>query len=177
MPPSCRVNYSPRSARRALAVIHYVAKSGGKGPHRMKSFGTVLLALISLYYGIRAQDLSLRVWEMERKGDAVGARDLLQREAQSSSATVAVLRAYAEFLDRHHDPATRESYEKLLSAATRGDRAPVARRLAVLDMLAGDSEAARKLLEEYRAEGGKDALLPESASAKASVPNQTIPIP
>ena len=143
----------------------------------MKSFGTVLLALIGLNFGLQAQDPGHQAWEMERKGDAAGARELLRRDAQSGSATVAVLRAYAEFLDRHHDPLTREAYEKLLRATTRENRAPVARRLMVLDLLAGDSEAARRHLDEYRAAGGKDLSLAPSAHAKDSAQRVQIPGP
>lgn len=142
----------------------------------MKSFGIVLLGLISLNLGVRAQDLSVRAWQMERNGDAAGAGELLQKAAQSSGATVSVIRAYAEFLDRHHDPAARESYEKLLNATTLENRAPVLRRLAILDLVAGDAEAARKHLSEYGAAGGKDLSLPATPAGKAQNQTQTIPI-
>src|SRR5690242_10391018 len=143
----------------------------------MKPVGTALVALLSLVYGAQAQDLSLRAWQMESKGDAIGATELLQREAQSPSATVGTLRAYAEFLDLHHDPGTRAAYQRLLSAATQEERAAVARRLVILDLMAGDEAAARKHLEDYRASGGKDFEIPAPQPPKPSEKTQTISIP
>lgn len=143
----------------------------------MKPVGIALVALLSLVYGAQAQDLSLRAWQMESKGDAIGATELLQREAQSPSATVGTLRAYAEFLDLHHDPGTRAAYQRLLSAATQEERAAVARRLVILDLMAGDESAARKHLEDYRASGGKDFEMPAPQPAKPSDKTQAILIP
>ena len=64
------------------------------------------------------------------------------------------LRAYAEFLDQHHDPAARENYARLSqllqrTSAPAEQRAAVAQRLAVLDILAGDREAAARDLQDY----------------------------
>src|SRR5579871_6261868 len=125
----------------------------------MKSFGSAFFAFIGLILPAAAQDLSLRAWQLESRGDASAAHELLERGAQSDSATVADVRAYAEFLDRHQAPETRQAYERLLRAATPAQKAPVARRLAILDLLAGDQEAARKHLEVYQAAGGHDLSL------------------
>ena len=78
----------------------------------MKLFVSVLV-LAGVVFA--ADDLSLRAWQMESKGDAAGAREFLQRSAQSG--TPAAIEAYAQFLDHHHDPAAREAYEKMLSAS------------------------------------------------------------
>ncbi|HTM49510.1 MAG TPA: hypothetical protein VL285_12540, partial [Bryobacteraceae bacterium] len=84
------------------------------------------------------------------------------------------MRAYAEFLDRHHDPAAREAYSRLAQALQRTSapaeqRAAVARRLAVLDLLAGDREASARHLQDYSAAGGKDLAL--SPARTAAAPN------
>src|ERR1700730_7240916 len=106
----------------------------------MKSIISVLfLGGLSLIYA--ADDLSLRAWQMESKGDAAGAREFLQRSSQSG--TPDSLAAYAEFLDRHHNPAAREAYEKLLTAAQGEQRAFAARRLAIMDLLSDDRAAAQ----------------------------------
>ena len=76
---------------------------------------------------------------------------------------MAALTAYAEFLDRYGDPGAREAYGKLLAALRNGGdqarAAAVARRLAMLDLLAGDRAAANTHLEAYRAAGGKAVTL------------------
>ncbi len=68
----------------------------------MRSFVFLLVTIVSS--PVFADDIGHRAWEMESKGDALGARSLLQHEAQSTNASAGVLEAYAEFLDRHHDP-------------------------------------------------------------------------
>src|SRR3982750_3492319 len=84
--------------------------------------------------------------KLEASGDVAGTRATLMKAAQASPNNPAALTAYAEFLDRYGDPGTREAYGKLLTALrTGGDQArtaSVARRLAMLDLLAGDSAAA-----------------------------------
>jgi hypothetical protein len=94
------------------------------------------------------------------KGDPVGARNLLQREAAASSAKPDVLRAYAQFLDRHHDPSSRQAYERLAAASTGPDRAAAARRLVILDAFAEDRDAVARHLELYRQAGGNDFAMP-----------------
>ena len=111
---------------------------------------------------------------METKGDPAGARDFLERGAQSGSAEA--LEAYAQFLDRHHDPAARDVYEKLLKVAQGDQRVFAARRLVILDLVAGDRDAASRDLEQYRAAGGHDLSLPP-ASTPPPEKRQTIPIP
>src|SRR6266576_2711667 len=107
----------------------------------MKTLGIAILSIILTLPAI-AQDLSLRAWQMETKGDAVGARELLEKSAQAGGFDG--VHAYAEFLDRHRDPAARVAYEKALGAAPADQRASLARRLVVLDLIAGDREAAQR---------------------------------
>src|SRR3954453_8307410 len=73
-------------------------------------------------------------------------RATLARAAQASPSNPAALTAYAEFLDRYGDPGVREAYGKLLASLQSGSdqarTAAVARKLAVLDLMAGDRAAA-----------------------------------
>src|SRR6202162_2832840 len=138
---------------------------------------TVVTAFISVFFASwvgAADDLNLRAWQMETKGDPAGAREFLERSAQSGA--VESLEAYAQFLDRHHDPAARDAYEKLLKTAQGDQRVYAASRLVILDLVAGDREAAMRHLEQYRAAGGRDLNL-AAVSAAAPEKRQTIPIP
>ena len=121
-----------------------------------------------------ADDFNTRAWQMENKGDAAEARDYLEREAQTGGVDAKL--AYAQFLDWHRDPRAREAYEKVWSAARGEQREFAARRLLVLDLIAGDREAAQRHLEQYRSVGGRDFNLP----APAALPQEqaaTITIP
>src|ERR1022692_814089 len=100
---------------------------------------TVVTAFISVFFiswGAAADDLNLRAWQMESKGDPAAAREFLEHSAQSGAADS--LEAYAQFLDRHHDPAARDVYEKLLKTAQGDQRVYAASRLVILDLVAGD---------------------------------------
>jgi hypothetical protein len=114
------------------------------------------------------------IQNMEASGDTMGARAALARAAQAGPGSVAAWTAYAEFLDRYGDPGAREAYAKLLdllhvdAQKNGGDSArgaAVARRLALLDVLAGDRDAANTHLEAYRAAGGKAVALGTAKSA------------
>src|SRR5215471_9245307 len=100
-----------------------------------------------------------QIQKMEASGDTQGARSALARTAQANPNNIPALTAYAEFLDRYGDPGAREAYGKLLTALRAGGdqarTAAVARRLAMMDLLAGDSGAANTHLEAARAAGGK----------------------
>ncbi len=92
-----------------------------------------------------SQPLAEQARQLERKGDAPAARQLLQRAVRNAPQDTEALAAYAEFLDRYRDPEARKAYQRLLDAlgsADRRRRGQVARRLTVLDLLAGDRAAA-----------------------------------
>ncbi len=138
----------------------------------MKPLVTALISVLALSFNGAAQDLHQRAWQMERNGDAAGARDFLERGARAGGADA--LNAYAQFLDRHHDPGAREVYGKLVSATQGAPRTAAARRLVELDLLAGDRAAAERDLEQYRAAGGRDLTLPPPATPEKK---STISIP
>ena len=140
----------------------------------MRFIGVTAVALCSLGL-IQAQDAARRAWQLESKGDAAGARATLQRESQSGSPAPDALKAYAEFLDRHHDPGARQAYERLLAVSQGPDRQAVARRLVLLDIFAEDRAAAGKDIAAYREAGGPDLVLPQPAAAPGK--DQVILIP
>jgi hypothetical protein len=140
----------------------------------MKSLSVFALAVLTLLSSARVGA------QTEVSGDAAGARAALARAAQDNPHDVSALTGYAEFLERYGDPACREAYARLLEALRNSrDTARagvVARRLAAIDLLAGDSAAAARDLEAYRAATGKSLA---SVSTTPAAPENwgTAPIP
>jgi hypothetical protein len=118
---------------------------------------------------------------MEASGDTLGARTALARAALANPNSVTAWTAYAEFLDRYGDPGARDAYGKLLTALRNGGdtahTAAVARRVALLDLLAGDRNAANTHLEASRAAGGKAVSLGAPSAAKSPAAEGTATIP
>src|ERR1700744_5223439 len=110
----------------------------------MKALVTAFICLLGIGIGtaLGADDFAGHAWQMEAKGEAAEARDYLQRAAQNGGVDAQL--AYAEFLDRHRDPAAREAYEKVKASARGDQRQFAARRLALLDLIAGDSDRAHR---------------------------------
>src|SRR5450756_746902 len=123
------------------------------------------------------------IQKMEASGDTMGARSALAHDAQANPNSVAAWTAYAEFLDRYGDPGAREAYGNLLKALRAdGDSSragAVARRLALLDLLAGDRTAADTHLDAFRAAGGQTAApgIPPAANSAADQGTANIPGP
>ena len=135
---------------------------------------TMLLGCSLLPSGATAApDLSSDVRGREAAGDLSGARQLLEREASPEGA-----RAYAEFLDRHHDPGAHEAYLKWIKAATDPlEQKAASRQLVLDDFLQGRTADLATDLEQYKIAGGADLkqpAAPTSAPAKSTV---TIPGP
>jgi hypothetical protein len=143
----------------------------------MKALVTAIISffgLICVAIAPAAEDFAARAWQMESNGEAAEARDYLRHAAQNGGVDAKL--AYAQFLDRHRDPAAREAYEKVRDAATGEQREFADRRLVLLDLIAGDSERAQHHLEDYRAAGGRDFTFPQSAVLTPQK-RQTIAIP
>jgi hypothetical protein len=113
---------------------------------------------------------------LERDGDSTGALQLLRSAAQRST-DPGSLSAFAEFLDRRRDPEARAAYDRLLATLPESNRQrqQVARRLVILDLLAGDQAAARRHLDAYKAAGGTDLNL--DARVTQAARQATIDIP
>ena len=119
----------------------------------MKPLGLVFGVTLAISGFAYAEDYGRQAWELERKGDAAGARELLQKAAQSAPDDAEAQLAYAEFLDRHRDTGAVAAYEHLLTLPGT-DRKLASKRLVVLDLLTGDRTAAARHLEAYRSAGG-----------------------
>jgi hypothetical protein len=131
---------------------------------------------------VLSQDLALDAWRLEASGDGAEALEQLQRAAERAPNDPLALEAYAQFLDRHHNPAARDAYEKLnqllaRNSANPGERARIARRQVLLDLLAGDRASATRHLEQFRAAGGTGLALPDTSSTAQSQSFVEIPGP
>ncbi|MBV8905725.1 MAG: hypothetical protein JOZ22_18995, partial [Acidobacteriia bacterium] len=135
------------------------------------------LALVFSLHISYAQDSTRK---LEIAGDVSGARAALARAAETRPNDPAALAAYGAFLESHGDPASRQIYSKLLPLLRqRNDlsgAASIARRLAALDLEAGDREAAARDLDTYRAITGRSLAFSASQPAETS-PTVAIPGP
>src|SRR5580704_9120613 len=143
----------------------------------MKASVTAFIFLVGVAVDIAtaAEDFTTQAWQMESKGEAAEARDYLQRAAQTGGVDAKL--AYAQFLDRHRDPAAREAYENVWKVAKGEQRELAARRMVVLDLIAGDRDATERHVEQYRSSGGRDFNLPPAAVSPQSEKRVTIAIP
>ena len=118
----------------------------------MNTCSVALLFSYALIGSLQASQNLEQARRLEETGDAMGARALLARAAQTSPDDLTALREYAEFLDRYGDPAWKDAYSKLLAAldkpANRAEHQAVARRMAELALAAGDRTAATQYLGE-----------------------------
>ena len=144
----------------------------------MRAFRMVLIVVLGLAAACYGEDYRHRAWDLESKGDPFQARDYLQRAVQAAPGDAAAQYAWAEFLDEHRDPDARKEYAKLLDMHDGVDRAAIARRLVILDLLAGDKKDAIRHLEVYRAAGGSGlAFHPEADRSSARQATISIPGP
>ena len=142
----------------------------------MRGFISVLLACAAFGQITPSAEIA-KARLLEKEGDSQGARSVLQ---QAAAADPEALAAYAEFLDRKRDPGVRAEYEKLLRHV-QGSRAnAIARRLVLLDLIAGDRAAAAKHYEMYKSAGGGDltaSMLQPAQPARKAQPTVSIPGP
>jgi hypothetical protein len=140
----------------------------------LMAIATGSVAMMGIAVQLAAQNpasssLMAEAWKLETKGDAAEARGQLQKAAESAPNDPLALEAYAEFLAYHKDPDARSVYEKLWqllsrNGASSGERAKVARRLAELDLIAGDRASAEIHLEGFRSSGGSGLNLAPAAA-------------
>jgi hypothetical protein len=121
-----------------------------------------------------------QIRKMEASGDVAGARSALLRTAEARPSDATALTNYAEFLDRYGDPASHQAYSRLLTFLRQNGEIPatavIARRLAALELEAGDRDAAVRDLETYRAATGRNLSL-GAGSAREEWPTTPIPGP
>jgi hypothetical protein len=140
----------------------------------MKAIALFSLSVASLLYSQTADQIR----KMETSGETEEARAALQRAVENRPNDVAALTDYAEFLDRYGDAGSRQAYSRLLTQLRQNGDAPrgavIARRLAALDLLAGDKDAADRDLEAYRSLSGRSVRVVAGATAASAWP--TVPL-
>src|ERR1700735_1228595 len=118
--------------------------------------------------GLRAQQGS----------DTPSQRVALARAASGNPNNIAAQLEYAEFLERYADPGARDAYAKLLAAAQHAkDNAhagEAARHMAMLDLLAGNSDEVASDSQAYQAATGKTLTMGKPAVGEAW---PTAPVP
>jgi hypothetical protein len=123
-----------------------------------------------------------RARQMEDAGNVAGAKALLSPAAQNSgsSSDPEVLTAYAEFLERSHDPGARDAFRRLAAEWKRQNKPSSAqsaqRRAVLLDLIAGDRATAERDLVEYQALGGADLTIPPAGNTSGAT-YQSVIIP
>src|SRR6478609_8513322 len=128
-------------ARQPRQSARIQKRNGGEGEamwlRRDWSKGSRWLAVCLVFSaGATGQDratLATTAWRLESGGDGEQALASLRQAAAAAPNDPVALRAYAEFLERHHDPAAREVYARLgqllqRTAAPAEQRAAVAQR-------------------------------------------------
>lgn len=137
------------------------------------SLGAVLAAAPA--WGWNTAELVREVRGLESQGNAREARRLLERAVRANPRDVETLSAWAAFLDQRRDPAAREAYEKLLAlpGLEPSLRRDSARRLAALDLVAGDRAAAERRLALLPS----PPSLPPAVQKSPTLPMQPILIP
>lgn len=147
----------------------------------MRASSVVLL--FSFLTVLKGGDAVDRARQLEKSGDVQGARAALATAVEQAPNDAEALTEYAAFLVRYGDGDGRTAYTKAFDAIEKsGNRTrlvPVARELALLDLLAGDRAAATRHIEAYHAAGGKDwpAVTAWKAAEPASEAKQLVNVP
>ncbi len=146
---------------------------------RLVFFRAGLAGIHSAVAQVSATNLDAEAWKLETSGQAAEARTRLEHAADATPPNPAAIRTYAELLDRYNDPAARTAYTRLAqilesTSAPAAQRAQVNRRLAALDLTAGDREAAARHLAAFTAAGGAGLSL---GAPPAGSEGNTIEIP
>jgi len=138
-----------------------------------------IVLVVVFFSALYAQNLT-EVKRLEAAGDLAGARAGLLAAVTRNQSDISALTNYGEFLERYGDPASRPIYNQLLNALEQkrdsAAAAAVARRLAALDLLAGDRDAASVHVEVYRKLSNKSAALGTPAS-RQNQPSVLLPGP
>ena len=138
----------------------------------MKAFSVFVFFLLTFApLSVKAQTNPDQIQEMEMSGDILGARTALTRAVQDKPNSVQDLREYAEFLERYGDPGARQAYSRLLSALHGSEDSAqagvIARRMLVLDLLAGKNDVAASDMEAYRAVTGRTLTVSKATRGPA----------
>lgn len=143
----------------------------------MKRFALLVgVGLFLLAASSAKADLAGQVRQLELKGDGRGARQVLEQAVKASPQDAGVWVLWAEFLDQRRDPQTREAYQKAVELSSGAVRRDAARRLAALDLQAGDRAAAERDLA-IAIESGARGLESARTAVSPKFPMGTVEIP
>jgi len=139
---------------------------------------TVLFLVACL--SLSASEALDRAHKFEEAGDSAAAREIFLLSLKQTPRDVELQSAFAEFLERYHDPSARARYRQAAAAWKAAGRdqsaAAAARRAVLLDLIEGDNQAAASDLETYKSFGGTDLRLPTPALSPAGA-KPTIDVP
>ena len=124
----------------------------------MSRIHAVILFVVAALPVSAASEAARRAVELEQSGATAQARQVLAGAAMSVEADREDQLAYAEFLDRFGHAERLQAYERVLDNTPASDaevRKGLLRRLVLIALSEGDSEAAGRLLEAYRDAGGE----------------------
>jgi hypothetical protein len=131
----------------------------------VKAFSVFAILILTFCSSVTKGQSNLdQIRKMESSGDTAGARAALLQAVESAPGSIPALTQYAEFLERHADPRARQVYARLAAAlkssGNNAQAAVIMHRLAVLDLLAGDKEAAARDAGKSIGGGKTDAARP-----------------
>lgn len=126
-------------------------------------------------WGWDSSELAGRIRALELAGDARAARQMLDQAVRANPRDSEAAAQRAAFLDQRRDPAAREAYEQLLALPGLNPdvRRDAVRRLAALDLIAGDRAAAERRLALLPS----PPALPSDQSVSPALPMSPIQIP
>ncbi len=128
-------------------------------------FATSALVCAQVLWGQAGSSAAAQAAQLARDGRVPEAKARLEQLASENPNDVASLLARAEFLEAYGDPDASEAYAAALEAAPDDEaKRRISGRLAVLAMLSGDSQAARRAVDAAR-QGGASPWSPLAALA------------
>lgn len=150
----------------------------------MKLRSTVIsvpLCLLSVAAGLLANEVIDRAHKYEDRGESAAAREIFSKALQAAPNDPELLSAYAHFLETYKEPGAREAYRRSAalwkSAGRAEDAARAARQAVLLDLIAGDRDAAEADAKVYNDVGGTGLQIPSAPGGRPNRATITIPGP
>lgn len=142
--------------------------------------GVAILSAGAMYlagplWSLDSSELAGRVRALELSGEVRAARQMLDQAVRANPRDAEAAAQRAAFLDQRRDPGAREAYEKLLALPGLNPdvRRDATRRLAALDLVAGDRASAERRLALLPS----PPVLPDDQSISPALPMSLIQIP
>jgi hypothetical protein len=147
----------------------------------MKNYSVLVAFFVTCACSAIYAQNSGSIQKAEAAGNYSEVRATLARAAQNSPDNVAAVTGYAEFLERYGDPSARAEYGKVLTLLRHSGKSAqageIARRLAVLDLIAGDHTAVARDSAAFQELTGKPLGVRAAPATAEAWPTTTIPGP